>query len=279
MLPNNPLTQYFRQPAIYIRLPSGGKFYPPGTLQMPPNNELPVLPMTSVDEITYRTPDALFNGTATVNVIKSCVPSIRDPWSMPSTDIDAVLVGIRIASYGHEMEIGTTCPACNEADEISVDLRRVNDMISVGNYDQVLHIGDLEIYFKPITYRTVNQNNQVQFEQQQALRVLDNDDVEETVKLAQLNQSMKIMNSLTLKTVAQSIGAIKTPDALVTELDYIYEFLNNCDSKLFAKLRDHVISLKQASEIKPINLTCSECSHKYTQPFTLDMASFFGDAS
>lgn len=278
MLPNNPLTQYFRQPAIYIRLPSGGKFYPAGSLQMPPNSELPVLPMTSVDEITYRTPDALFNGTATVNVIKSCVPSIRDPWVMPSTDIDAVLVGIRIASYGHEMEIGTTCPACNEADEISVDLRRVNDMISVGNYDQVLNIGDLEIYFKPITYRTVNQNNQVQLEQQQAMQLI-NSDADEKIKIDQLNKSIAVINETTLHTVAQSIAAIKTPQAMVTETEFIVDFLKNCDSKKFNQLRDYVIGLKQASEVKPLDLTCKECSHKYKQAFTLDLSSFFEDAS
>jgi hypothetical protein len=278
MLPNNPLTQYFRQPAVYIRLPSGGKFYPPGTLQMPPNSELPVLPMTSVDEITYRTPDALFNGTATVNVIKSCVPSIRDPWVMPSTDIDAVLVGIRIASYGHEMEIGTTCPACNEADEISVDLRRVNDMISAGNYDQVLNIGDLEIYFKPITYRTVNQNNQVQLEQQQAMQLI-NSDADEKIKIDQLNKSIAVINETTLNTVAQSIAAIKTPQAMVTETEFIVDFLKNCDSKKFNQLRDYVIGLKQASEVKPLDLTCKECSHKYKQAFTLDLSSFFEDAS
>lgn len=278
MLPNNPLTQYFRQPAVYIRLPSGGKFYPPGTLQMPPNNELPVLPMTSVDEITYRTPDALFNGTATVNVIKSCVPSIRDPWVMPSTDIDAVLVGIRIASYGHEMEIGTTCPACNEADEISVDLRRVNDMISVGNYDQVLNMGDLEIYFKPITYRTVNLNNQIQLEQQQAMQLI-NSDADEKIKIDQLNKSLAVINETTLNTVAQSIAAIKTPQAMVTETEFIVDFLKNCDSKKFNQLRDYVIGLKQASEVKPLDLICKECDHKYKQAFTLDLSSFFEDAS
>ena len=245
---------------------------------MPPNSELPVLPMTSVDEITYRTPDALFNGTATVNVIKSCVPSIRDPWVMPSTDIDAVLVGIRIASYGHEMEIGTTCPACNTADEISVDLRRVNDMISVGNYDQVLNIGDLEIYFKPITYRTVNQNNQVQLEQQQAMQLI-NSDADEKIKIDQLNKSIAVINETTLHTVAQSIAAIKTPQAMVTETEFIVDFLKNCDSKKFNQLRDYVIGLKQASEVKPLDLTCKECSHKYKQAFTLDLSSFFEDAS
>jgi len=275
----NPLSQFFRQPAIHIRLPSGGKFYPTGTINMPPNGELPVLPMTAVDEITYRTPDALFNGSALVSVIKSCIPSIREPWVMPTTDIDTVLIAIRIASFGHGMDIDTTCPSCKHTDEITLDLRAINDQIRPGDYDKSLSIGNLEFYFKPINYKDVNQNNQVQFEQQQALRIVNSDEIEESAKVEQLNRSMRVINELTLKTIAQSISAIKTPDALVTEIEYIYEFLNNCNSKLFAQLRDYVIALKQASEIKPIDLACPECKHEYTQPFTLDMASFFGTAS
>ena len=275
----NPLSQFFRQPSIHIRLPSGGKFYPTGAINMPPNGELPVLPMTAVDEITYRTPDALFNGSALVSVIKSCIPSIRDPWVMPSTDIDAVLIAIRIASFGHGMDIDTTCPKCKHTEEITLDLRAINDQIQPGDYDKSLTVGNLEFYFQPINYKDVNQNNQVQFEQQQALRIVNSDDIEESVKIEQLNRSMRVINELTLKTIAQSISTIKTPDALVTEIEYIFEFLNNCDSKLFAQLRDHVIALKQASEIKPIDLSCSECSNKYTQPYTLDMTSFFGTAS
>ena len=278
MLPNNPLTQYFRQPAIYIRLPSGGKFYPPGTLMMPANGELPVLPMTSVDEITYRTPDALFNGTATVNVIKSCVPAIRDPWAMPASDIDAVLVGIRIASYGHAMDLDVTCPACNTDESISIDLRIVNDTLKIGDYENSMSIGDLEFWFRPIPYKFVNDNNQMQMEQQQAMRVLESD-VDEKTKLDQLNRSMMLINETTLRTIAQSISAIKTPQAMVTETEFIIDYLRNCDSKIFNQLRDHVIEIKQKSDVQPLALTCKECSHQYSQPFTLDLSSFFANAS
>ena len=48
----NPLRHFFRQPAIYLRLPSNGNFWPEGDLAMPQNRELPVLPMTAIDEIT-----------------------------------------------------------------------------------------------------------------------------------------------------------------------------------------------------------------------------------
>ena len=81
--PNNPLRQYFRRPAIYITLPSKGKYYPIGAVEIPEGGEIPVYPMTAIDEITSKTPDALFNGTAIAELIKSCIPAIKDPWAIP----------------------------------------------------------------------------------------------------------------------------------------------------------------------------------------------------
>lgn len=276
---SNPLSQYFRQPAIHVRLPSQGEFYPPNTLVLPPNGEVPVLPMTAVDEITYRTPDALFNGSAVVSVIRSCVPAVRDPWSMPSIDIDALLIAIRIASFGHGLDLNTRCPNCNHQEEITVDLRAVNDKLKLGNYQESLHIGDLEVFFKPLNYREVNENNQQQFEQQQGLRLLSDPNVDEKTKAEQLSRSVAAVNELAIRTITQSIAAIKTPDAVVIESEHIYEFLKNCDRSIFNRLRDHAIDLRQYSEIQPIDITCTNCEHQYKQPFTLDMSSFFADAS
>jgi hypothetical protein len=66
---------------------------------------------------------------------------------------------------------------------------------------------------------------------------------------------------------------------VVVESEFIEEFLNNCDRKLFNTIRDHVIDLRIASELKPLNLECPGCQHKYEQPLTLDQASFFETAS
>ena len=143
MNPNNPLKQYFRQPAIYIKLPSQGNNYPAGALTMPPTGELPVYAMTAIDEITYRTPDALYNGQATVNVIQSCIPDIKDGWGIPSADVDTLLVAIRIASYGHEMDFNSQCPACNHESERTLDLRTVLDSIKAPDYSKSLTWGDM----------------------------------------------------------------------------------------------------------------------------------------
>ena len=279
MNPNNPLKQYFRQPSIYIKLPSQGKNYPNGTLTMPPTGELPVYPMTAIDEITYRTPDALYNGQATVNVLQSCIPDIRDAWAIPATDIDTLLIAIRIASYGHDMEFGTTCPACNHNSEQTIDLRTVLDSIRVADYNKTVSAGDMEIFFKPLNYRHLNNNNQMQYENQKLLQMLPDSGIPEAEKMAALSDALKKITDITVVALAQSIAAVKTPQALVSEPEYIEEMLKNCDGKLFNQIRDFILNLKAGSEMQPLKLVCDECKHEYEQSITLDMASFFGYAS
>lgn len=275
----NPLSQYFRQPSIYIKLPSQGQNYPAGALAVPANGELPVYPMTAIDEITYRTPDALFNGQATVNVIQSCVPAIRDAWAVPSIDLDTILIAIRIASYGHDMEFVSTCPACNETTERKLDLRSVLDTLKTADYSGNVKSGDLEIYFRPLNYKHLNDNNQLQFEQQKLLQVIPDATVSESDKMTALTAAFKKLTEITVQSLALSIAVIKTPQAMVTEIEYINDFLKNCDRKLFDQIRDHVIKLREQSEMQPLKIQCPACQNEYEQVITLDMSSFFGPAS
>lgn len=277
---SNPLSKFFRQPAIYTRLPSNGKGWTPGTIKMPENGELPVLPMTAIDEITYRTPDALFNGEAVTSVLQSCIPCIVDAWATPSTDLDVLLVAVRIASYGHEMDIASQCPSCGEEHDFGLDLRTVIDNLKASDFDKTLSQGDLTFYFRPLNYREMTANSLQQFEQQKILQQINGDDTKnETEKVTYLNAMMRKLVEVTVKAMAQSITEIRTPDAIVTEQDLIEEFLNNCDRTLFNTVRDYVIKLREDSELKPLNITCPSCQHEYKQAFTLDMANFFAPAS
>ena len=282
MSTHNPLKQYFRQPGIYIKLPSSGNFYPPGVLEMTANGEFPVFPMTARDEITYRTPDALFNGQAVVEVIQSCMPNIKNAWYLPSVDLDSILVAIRIASYGHNMEFTSQCPACNNEEDRQLDLRTVIDVLRAPDYSKSISQGDLEIYFKPMTYKNVTDNNRSQYEEQRLLQQLPeletNEDLDRarTVKYGEV---LKKMTDLTIKALAQSIAVIKTPQAQVTEPEFILDFLNNCDRKLFNRISENIIDKMSSATIQPLKIECSECNNKYDQPITLNMTNFFVDAS
>ena len=275
----NPLRQYFRQPAIYVKLPSQGKNYPAGALNIPATGELPVYPMTAIDEITYRTPDALFNGQATVNVIQSCVPDIKDAWAVPSIDVDTLLVAIRIATYGHEMNFETTCPKCQHESERVMDMRTVLDTIGSADYSQTIRSGDMEIFFKPLSYKNMNDNNQMQFESQKLLSGLPDNELPDAAKMSALGDALKKITEITVSAMSQSISAIKTPQALVSEPEFIREFLTNCDRIVFNQIRDFIVDLKTKSEMQPLKIACSDCQHEYEQSITLDMTSFFASAS
>jgi hypothetical protein len=277
---SNPLRQFFRQPAIYMSLPSKGNHWPAGSLDMPVNGELPVFPMTALDEIAYRTPDALFNGQAVVGVIQSCMPNIRDAWQTPAVDLNAILVAIRIASYGHEMEFGTQCPACNTETDYTVDLRNIMDSLKSADYSQPIRHGDLEIYLQPMSYANQTETNKMQFEQQKRIQLIQtSSELTDEQKIEELNKSLMVITKLTTDALKWSVSAIRTPSALVTEPEFVAEFLDNCDRRLFESIKRQIIKLREGSEVQPLQIKCSECGHEYQQLLTMDQASFFADAS
>ena len=276
---DNPLRKYFRQPVIHLRLPSGGRFYPNGAIDLPPNGEIPILPMTAVDEITSRTPDALFNGSAVVNVLSSCVPNILDPWTIPAVDFNALLAAVRIASYGHEMEISSTCPKCGETHQYVVDLRSALDQVRMPDYESPAIIGDLACFFVPMTYKQLNEVSQVQFEDQKLMQIINSSETTEEEKMNKLGEAFKRITYLTVRSIAQSIGTIKTASLMVTDTAQIEEFLVNAPKEVFNRLKEHAIKLREATELAPINIVCDGCQNEYKQEFTLDMSNFFEIAS
>jgi hypothetical protein len=276
---SNPLRQFFRQPAIYLTLPSGGAHWPAGSLDLPHNGELAVLPMTAIDEITYRTPDALFNGQAVINVVQSCIPGIKNAWHMPAQDFNAVMAAIRIASYGHAMDMDITCPECANIDTFSLDLRTVLDQLRSPDYESALEVNGLDITFQPMTFEQQNKISTDQFEYQRLIQAIPASDLTDEAKMAEMAAVMTKIQALTMRVLTTSIATIRTPQALVTEAAFITEFLQNCDRQAFAAIREHVIRLRESVDLKPMTVTCTACKHEHAQQLNLDQSSFFAGAS
>jgi len=272
---NNPLKQYFRRPAVHLRLPSKGKYYADNVIDTPPTGELPVYPMTAIDEITVKTPDALFNGSAIPELIKSCIPDIKDPWSINNIDLDAVLISIKAATGDGDMDLDTICPACAEETKYGISLVGMLTQLKDGGYDQELSINELLIKFRPLTYREMNSAGMNQFEIQKAFNSIEQlPDDQEKAEKAKL--AIMMITELTMQLLATAIEYISTPSARVDETEYILDFLKNCDKESYNKIKDYHAKLKEDTSIKPLQLTCTSCSHKYEQPFTLNTADFFG---
>ena len=137
---NTPLSKFKRQPKLYIDLPSKGIWYPKGKLNK--FEEMEVYSMTANDEIAIKTPDALYTGQAITKVIQSCVPDILDPWLVPMTDIDYILASIRLASYGQDIQLSSTCKECGNEDNYTMEIQRILDFVQTLTLEEVRKMGD-----------------------------------------------------------------------------------------------------------------------------------------
>lgn len=271
---SNPLKQYFRRPATYIRLPSGGKYNTKDDIEPTPDGEIPVYPMSAIDEITSRTPDALFNGHAVVDIIKSCIPAIKNPWKITSVDIDTILIGIRIASNGDTMDINCQCPHCNTEGVFGLNLTQLLTSRRDVNYGMPLKVRDLEIKFKPLKYEETNANNLAQYEIQKMVADLEQV-TDEKEKVIRTKQALEYMNKLTTDIVGSTIDYIRTPETQVSDQNYIKEFINNCDRQTGNAIKDFSIKLKEESDLPPLHATCTNCGSEFDQPLVLNITDFF----
>ena len=274
MTNNNPLKQYFRRPSLYFKLPSLGKYYTDGVVNVPDNGELPVYPMTAIDEMTIRTPDGVFNGAAVVDLIKSCVPNVLDPWKLNNIDLDSIIVAIKAASGDGNMTIGSTCPSCKEETEYDINLISILSSIKSIDYDSTLNVGELKIKFKPLTYAETNQNGLDQFQIQKVLISIEDYENEDD-KRHIMSETLKKLNHLIVNIVASTIEYIETPETKVIESEFIIDFLNNCDKNTSSAIKDRSIELREQNELDPINIKCPSCQHEYKQKIVLNVTDFF----
>ena len=277
----NPLGKYFRQPKIYIRLPSKGRFYDIGALDTSETGEYPVFAMTAKDELSMKTPDALLNGQATVDVIQSCIPNIRNAWGMPSIDIDAVLTAIRIASYGETMDMTVKLPNTDIETVYTIDLRRVLDTFVDIEYDNIVNVNDMAIHLKPLSYKVFTQNAIKTFEEQRIFSIVNDDTMSDERKIELFSKSFSKLTSLTVSVVAQGIEKIIVENDTVVNPLHIAEFINNADKKFYNAIMDHMEIQKDKFQMQPMKITTTEeqqtagAPAEVEVPIVLDAANFF----
>lgn len=271
----NPLQKYFRQPKLYIPLPSKGLFYEPGVLTGDATN-VPIFGMTGMDEVIMKTPDALFSGEATAKLIQSCCPFITDGHRVPSLDIDALLVAIRIATFGENMTVSANCKNCGEENEFEINLNGSLDHYSNLPFDNKVQIADLSVSLKPLTYEEMSKFNIENFKLQKMLNQLEDEQLPEEERQQHFDAIYEKLADIQAQVFLASIESITTPDAVVTEKQYIGEWLANTVSENYKTIKDRLEKNKEAWGLPKHHVKCSECGHEDKIEVVLDQSSFFG---
>jgi hypothetical protein len=274
----NPLSKHFRQPSVYLKLPSGGKYWPEGTINLPANGEVPIMPMTTKDEITIRTPDALMNGQGVVDLIQSCCPNITNAWAMPTIDSDALLVAIRIATNGSAMDIDSKCPHCESENRHGFDLNNYLLRIRAPDYNKTHVIDGLTFKFKPINYLQYTKNSLIEFESQKIMDMALDPDIPLESKKAQFDVQLQNIIKLTHNMISQNTESITTEDGIVvTNHEHIVEFYDNANKNIIREVQDIIIEINDSVKQQSTKVQCESCEKSYEVAVTFDYANFFVD--
>jgi hypothetical protein len=279
---SNPLAIYMRQPKIYIRLPSNGNFWAPGSLELSETGDYPVYSMTAKDELALKVPDALMNGQAVVDVIQHCVPNIKNAWACPSLDIDTILIAIRLATYGEMM---TTPVKIQDLElEYQVDLRTIMDqLVEQIRWDSTVPITDeLTVFVKPLTYKNISQAAIQSFETQKIMDAVNDAKMTDEQKIALFKDSFAKMTNATLGTIIDSIDRVDSINGSTDDPAHIKDFINNIDKEIYTKIEKHLATLREQNNIKPMRVAVTDemkekglTSEFIEIPITFDPSTFF----
>ena len=281
---SNPLGQYYRQPQIYIKLPSGGRYYPKEVYTPTETGEIPILPMTAKDEMAFKTPDAMINGQSTVDVIKSCVPNLLDPWKMVNYDTDAVLLAIRIATYGETMDITFRVPGTEEDQQHSMNLPALlEDLGKLKIADSTTTSKGFKIDIQPLDYKTLTKIQIARFEQQKMYGTIDSSSMTEEQKQTAFAKSFETLNMVNFSLLVDSIKSITTPKGdTVTDRAQLIEFCDKADTKTITEIQEKLSELRLQAQIAPLKIKTTEEQIKkgapasFEVPVTFDNSNFFG---
>lgn len=271
----NPLQQFFRQPKIYIKLPSNGVYCKPGTVQGDVT-KLPIFSMTGMDEILVKTPDALLSGETTVKIIESCAPNIKDGWDISSIDMNMLMVAIRIASYGNEMSMTHRCAACGKEHDYDVNLSRFVEHFNQCEYEPTVRLEGMTVKLKPLTYKTATDFALKGFKiKKQASAILELEESQRDDD--QLKQLYKELVQLQNEIFNASVESVEIADQIVTDQQYIQEWLSNCDRAIYDQVKEQAETRMEKWALPPVDISC-ECGKQSKISVDLDNASFFAKA-
>ena len=219
------------------------------------------------------------NGTAIVDVIKSCCPRISDPTEMPYNDVEAVLLAIRRATYGDDLAVSHKCKnaECGEEAQYAKSIDALLANVPMLEAQYVAEIKDgLKVFLKPISLFSSTELQIQAVEQQKLVERADAfDGSGEHVKAFQ-DSIIKIAMS-NVKILTQCIYQIEMQDGKrVDQPEFISEWINNIDVAVFNQLMAKLLEIQDIVMKVEMDGECHKCKEPFNIPIIIDQSRFFG---
>lgn len=301
---NNPLlTELKGLPGIVVSLPTGGAFYPPGTFGEGTNPaEIEVKPISILDEMNFRDPFKVVNGTAVSEMIIRSCPVIRNTRFLCKVDVDLIMIAARAASHGPIFESKITCTNaeakkivdgaertefCGAQSDVKLDLNRIIIQFgSVGSTDDwivTLPNGQF-VQLMPVPYATVVEGMQMASAQAKSAKRLQLEKKENDVDaIEQVNKEVyDRIAKLQVKIMVDSVCYVSSPKMKerIYDREMIYEWMASLPTEWIGKISDVVnAKAKMMESFTKASFTCPSCQKTQDFDMSLDPTSFFSNGS
>ena len=280
---DNPLINLYRNKSFYIKLPSNGRFYDSGiTLSI--DGELGIMPMTAKDELILKSPDSLFNGDTLIDVIKSCIPDIKNPREIPVCDIDPIILGIYIAT-NKKMDLKVGCSYCSEETDYSLDLKYMLAQTEEITENNILEINEkTEIHLRPYSLESEIKTNIKKFHYKRMeyiMKTYDDDQMPLDKKKELINKAFTEAADLSIELISDNIIKVILKDDngeivnTVTEKDYIKDWVANMDKTTHKLVSDKMEKLSKNEINKQITYVCPNCEKTNKTELEINPINFF----
>jgi hypothetical protein len=280
MSEHNPLTNFYRVAKINVQLPSQGLFYDDTVVVLTDDLEVSILPMTAKDEVLLKNPDALLNGEAITGVIKSCVPAVKNTRKLLSCDIDAIMVGIRAASYGSDSSISANCPNCQHENTYSINYEALLQSTEKlqKEYEIVLSNG-ASVYVSPSTFEATVKQQKAFFESNKLQRILKDPNMSDESRLKLFGDAFNKVSKLNFELMIDAIVKVVVTVAdgsiqEVTNKKFISEFLQNIELNDATQIETLINAVNSHGVQKDLDAVCVECGHEWKLPIEFNETNF-----
>lgn len=273
----NPLKGYFRQFKLYIKLPSGTTYYPPGSVAFSDTGEIGIMPMTGKDELILKNPDALLNGEALVEIIKSCAPGISNPKMLLTNDIDTIITAVRYATYNDALETELSCPDCGHQNLYKLDLQYSLDNMTYLDPEYVVNLENgLSVFVKPYSFPELLKGLHAQFEQSKLAKAIESESISEEQRLKMFSTAFKELSVITYDLMVNSVVKVvdESNNINVTDKANIKEFLQNIDKKSSDLISDLIKEINLIGIKRTFKAKCEKCEHIWESEIDFNPVNF-----
>jgi hypothetical protein len=253
----NPLMAKIKLPGRTFQLPSRAALYKQGEVNGT-EGEVHVHPMSALAEISLKNPDQLFNGSAIKEVFAECIPEIKKPTELYGRDIDAIMLFLRLVTYGPDFEIKVK-----------------HDCEHAKNHDYMINIEKLISEIRYLDPTVAEEEFQTTLPNGQVVKVHPIK-FEHMIKLYQLNAGKQEFTPDDIKknVVFNLTNLIDSVDD-TTKRVHIEEWVKTLTSPYQNQITETIEKTNNWGPNQTVKIKCKDCGEEIEVELPLNPISFF----